>query len=36
MVESNARLVAAGVLTQDQADSILADFDAAAASGPVG
>ena len=35
VVESNKRLVAAGVITQAQADSILADFDAAAASGPV-
>lgn len=35
VVESNARLVTAGVLTQEQADKVLADFDAAAASGPV-
>jgi putative membrane protein len=34
VVESNNRLIAAGVLTQAQADSILADFDTAAASGP--
>jgi putative membrane protein len=35
VVESNARLIASGVLTQAQADSILADFDAVAASSPV-
>ncbi|GAA2868612.1 YhgE/Pip family protein [Paenarthrobacter ilicis] len=35
VVESNARLVSAGVLTQEQADKVLADFDAAAASSPV-
>ena len=35
VVESNNRLVASGVLTQEQADKVLADFDAAAASGPV-
>jgi len=35
VVESNGRLVASGVLTQDQADKVLADFDAAAASSPV-
>ncbi|HEY1154863.1 MAG TPA: YhgE/Pip family protein, partial [Arthrobacter sp.] len=35
VVESNSRLVAAGVLTQDQANKVLADFDAAAASSPV-
>lgn len=35
VVDSNARLVAAGIITQPQADSILADFDATAASGPV-
>ena len=35
VVESNGRLLAAGIITQAQADSILADFDAAAASGPV-
>ncbi|WP_275777963.1 YhgE/Pip domain-containing protein [Paenarthrobacter sp. Y-19] len=35
VVESNARLVTAGVLTQEQADKVLADFDAAAASSPV-
>ena len=35
VVESNSRLVASGVLTQEQADKVLADFDAAAASGPV-
>ncbi|MFF1254830.1 YhgE/Pip family protein [Pseudarthrobacter sp. NPDC058329] len=35
VVESNTRLVAAGVLTQAQADSILADFDSMAASNPV-
>lgn len=32
---SNAKLVEAGVLNQEQADKVLADFDAAAASGPV-
>ena len=35
VVQSNTRLMAAGIITQAQADSILADFDAAAASGPV-
>ncbi|MEW9872286.1 YhgE/Pip family protein [Arthrobacter sp. HS15c] len=35
VVESNNRLIASGVLTQEQADSILADFDAMAASSPV-
>lgn len=35
VIESNTRLVASGVLTQEQADSILADFDATAASSPV-
>lgn len=35
VVESNTRLVAAGVLTQTQADQVLADFDAAAASDPL-
>ncbi|HEU4666215.1 MAG TPA: YhgE/Pip domain-containing protein [Arthrobacter sp.] len=35
VVESNSRLLAAGVLTQEQADSILADFDAASGSSPV-
>ncbi|MBT2584751.1 YhgE/Pip domain-containing protein [Arthrobacter sp. ISL-95] len=35
VVESNARLVTAGVLTQEQADKVLADFDSAAASSPV-
>jgi putative membrane protein len=35
VLESNARLVSAGVLTQEQADKVLADFDAAAASSPV-
>ncbi|XAS68489.1 YhgE/Pip domain-containing protein [Micrococcaceae bacterium Sec5.7] len=35
VVESNSRLIAAGVLTQEQADQILADFDAAAVSSPV-
>ncbi|MEN8583182.1 YhgE/Pip family protein [Burkholderia sp. RS01] len=33
--ESNDRLVAAGVLTPEQAARVLADFDAAAASSPV-
>lgn len=33
--ESNSKLVAAGVLTQDQADKVLAEVDSAAASGPV-
>ncbi|WP_104140871.1 YhgE/Pip family protein [Arthrobacter sp. ZGTC131] len=32
--ESNARLVVAGVLTQEQAAKVLAEVDAAAASGP--
>ncbi|HBH58027.1 MAG TPA: ABC transporter [Arthrobacter bacterium] len=35
VIESNARLVASRVLTQEQADSILADFDTVAASSPV-
>ena len=35
VIESNSRLIASGVLTQEQADKILADFDAAAASSPV-
>ncbi|MGN7151137.1 YhgE/Pip family protein [Arthrobacter sp. SAFR-179] len=35
IVESNGRLVASGVLTQEQADKVLADFDAAASSSPV-
>ncbi|MDQ0870465.1 putative membrane protein [Arthrobacter sp. V1I9] len=35
VVESNNRLIASGVLTQAQADSILADFDSVAASSPV-
>ena len=35
VVESNSRLVASGVLTQDQADKVLADFDAAGTSSPV-
>lgn len=35
VVESNNRLVASGVLTQEQANAILADFDAAATSSPV-
>jgi putative membrane protein len=35
VVESNAKLVSAGVLTQEQADKVLAEFDAAAASDPV-
>ena len=35
VVESNSRLVASGILTQDQANKVLADFDAAAASSPV-
>ena len=35
VIESNTRLVAAGVLTQEQADAIVADFDATAASSPV-
>ncbi|MFP3460572.1 YhgE/Pip family protein [Arthrobacter globiformis] len=34
--ESNSKLVAAGVLTQEQADKVLAEADSAAASGPVG
>ncbi|MFE4543338.1 YhgE/Pip family protein [Arthrobacter sp. NPDC056727] len=34
--ETNSKLVAAGVLTQEQADRVLAEADAAAASGPVG
>lgn len=35
VIESNTRLIASGVLTQEQADKILADFDAVAASSPV-
>ncbi|WP_461189124.1 YhgE/Pip family protein [Arthrobacter sp. Z4-13] len=35
VVESNTRLITSGVLTQAQADSILADFDSVAASNPV-
>jgi putative membrane protein len=35
VLESNTRLVAAKVITQEQANSILADFDAAATSNPV-
>jgi putative membrane protein len=35
VVESNAKLVAAGVLTPEQAAKVLAEFDAASASGPV-
>ncbi|KRE77245.1 YhgE/Pip family protein [Arthrobacter sp. Soil762] len=35
VIESNARLVASEVITQVQADKILADFDAVAASSPV-
>ncbi len=35
VIESNTRLIASGVLTQDQADKILADFDSVAASSPV-
>jgi putative membrane protein len=35
VIESNARLVAAGDLTQVQADKVLADFDTFAASSPV-
>ncbi|WP_284979091.1 YhgE/Pip domain-containing protein [Arthrobacter sp. fls2-241-R2A-200] len=35
LVQSNAQLVASGVLTQAQADKVMADFDAAAASTPV-
>ena len=35
VLESNSRLVASGVLTQEQANAILADFDAAATSSPV-
>lgn len=35
VVESNNRLIASGVLTPEQADSILADFDLMAASNPV-
>jgi putative membrane protein len=34
VVASNGRLTAAGIITQAQADSILADFDRAAASAP--
>ncbi|MBT2533203.1 YhgE/Pip domain-containing protein [Arthrobacter sp. ISL-48] len=35
VIESNNRLIASGVLTQLQADKILADFDTVAASSPV-
>jgi len=35
VVESNSRLVASGVLTQAQADKVLADFDATAAASPM-
>ncbi|MHC6594432.1 YhgE/Pip family protein [Arthrobacter sp. C152] len=35
LVDSNARLVASGVLTQEQADRILADYDATAAASPL-
>ncbi|WP_284975640.1 YhgE/Pip domain-containing protein [Arthrobacter sp. efr-133-TYG-104] len=35
LVQSNAQLVASGVLTQAQADKVMADFDTAAASTPV-
>ncbi|KNH16628.1 ABC transporter [Arthrobacter sp. ZBG10] len=35
VVASNTRLMDAGVITKEQADSILADFDAVAASNPV-
>ncbi|NUS37048.1 MAG: YhgE/Pip domain-containing protein, partial [Pseudarthrobacter sp.] len=35
VVDSNTRLVASGVLTKEQADRILADFDATAASSPL-
>lgn len=35
VVASNTRLMDAGVITQEQADSILADFDAVAVSNPV-
>lgn len=35
VVASNTRLMDAGVITQEQANSILADFDAVAASNPV-
>ena len=35
VVESNSQLVASGILTQDQANKVVADFDAAAASSPV-
>ncbi|WP_457965649.1 YhgE/Pip domain-containing protein [Arthrobacter sp. D1-29] len=35
VIESNSRLVASEVITQAQADRILADFDATAASSPV-
>lgn len=35
VIESHTRLIASGVLTQEQADRILADFDATAASSPV-
>ena len=35
VIESNNRLIASGVLTQEQADKILADFDTVAASSPV-
>ena len=35
VVQSNSRLIAAGIITPDQAGKILADFDTAAASSPV-
>ncbi|WP_458113244.1 YhgE/Pip domain-containing protein [Arthrobacter sp. R1-13] len=35
LVASNAKLVETGVLSQEQANKVLADFEAAAASGPV-
>jgi putative membrane protein len=35
VIQSNSRLMSAGIITQAQADSILADFDAAAVSSPV-
>ncbi|NUP57959.1 MAG: YhgE/Pip domain-containing protein [Pseudarthrobacter sp.] len=35
VVDSNTKLVASGVLTKEQADRILADFDATAASSPL-
>ena len=34
VVQSNSRLIAAGIITPDQAGKILADFDTAAASSP--